>query len=108
MAPLANEQLSAEVVQHSSGDVFARDHDRLIEFLQEDHVRLYGLDLKERIERAGFACEVLSSAQLSSEARTRYAADARFYREIFLCRRQAAAQYDNEANATAASQTDVP
>lgn len=63
------------------------DHDRLRKFLQEDHVRLYGLDLKERIERVGFACDVLTSSQLRPDDRLRFAVDARFYREVFLCRR---------------------
>lgn len=63
------------------------DHDRLTKFLQEDHVRLYGLDLKERLVEAGFECEVLASNCLSPQDRKRYAVDARFYKEVFVCRR---------------------
>ena len=61
--------------------------DRLDKFLQEDHVRLYGLDLKTRIEDAGFECEVLSASQLPPEQRLLYAVDAPYYREVFFCRK---------------------
>jgi SAM-dependent methyltransferase len=74
------------------------DHDRLVEFLQEDHVRLYGLDLKERIERAGFECDLLTSAQLSSKERTQCAVDARFYREVFFCSKPGTQQQSSRAN----------
>jgi SAM-dependent methyltransferase len=74
------------------------DHGRLVEFLQEDHVRLYGLDLKERIERAGFECELLTSAHLSAEERTRHAVDARFYREVFFCHRSRMQQQFSKEN----------
>ena len=30
------------------------DEQRLMEYGQEDHVRLYGNDLKERLEKSGF------------------------------------------------------
>lgn len=63
------------------------DRDRLAKFLQEDHVRLYGLDLKQRIEQAGFECELLTSAILPPKERKRFGVDAKFYREIFFCRR---------------------
>lgn len=61
--------------------------DRLAKFLHEEHVRLYGLDLKRRLEQAGFECSVLRSSLLTSQERVLYAVDAKFYREIFLCRR---------------------
>src|SRR5262249_34169702 len=38
--------------------------ERLEKFLQEDHVRLYGLDLRQRIEKSGFVCETLSTSNL--------------------------------------------
>ena len=40
------------------------DSERLEKFLQEDHVRLYGLDLKRRVEESGFSCAILSSTSL--------------------------------------------
>lgn len=63
------------------------DSARLTRFLQEDHVRLYGLDLKDRIESCGFACTVLSASQIGSDLRVLYGIDATYYREVFLCRR---------------------
>jgi SAM-dependent methyltransferase len=67
------------------------DADRLKQFLQEDHVRLYGLDLKRRIEESGFNCEVLSSANLPPSAQTLYSLKAPLYRNIFVCRRPSCA-----------------
>ena len=63
------------------------DSERLEKFLQEDHVRLYGLDLRQRIEGCGFTCEVLSSANLPAEERSRYSVDAPLFREVFVCQR---------------------
>ncbi len=62
------------------------ENDRLEKFLQEDHVRLYGLDFAERIEEAGFKCEVLSSQVLPEYEQTLYAVRAPLYREVFVCR----------------------
>lgn len=63
------------------------DAERLEKFLQEDHVRLYGCDLKERIETAGFACEMLTTADLPTAEPSLYAAKAPLYREVFFCRK---------------------
>ena len=63
------------------------DADRLEKFLQEDHVRLYGRDFKQRIERAGFACELLTTADLPSAEQTLYAVKSPLYREVFFCRK---------------------
>lgn len=75
------------------GDKTLEDHSvtddagRLEQFLQEDHVRLYGRDLKQRIEGAGFACEMLTLADLPVAEQTLYAIKAPLYREVFLCRK---------------------
>lgn len=63
---------------------------RLQKFLQEDHVRLYGLDLKQRIETAGFICEVLSSDNLPIDERSRLSVNARYFREVFFCQKPSA------------------
>lgn len=63
------------------------ESERLEKFLQEDHVRLYGLDLKKRIEESGFACEVLSSASLPLAEQNLYSLKTPFYREVFVCRK---------------------
>jgi SAM-dependent methyltransferase len=60
---------------------------RLHKFLQEDHVRLYGRDLKERIETAGFSCEILSTADLPPGEQKLYSVKAPLYREVFICRK---------------------
>ena len=65
------------------------DAGRLQKFLQEDHVRLYGRDLKQRVESAGFFCDLLTTADLPAAQRTLYAIDAELYREVFLCRKPA-------------------
>jgi SAM-dependent methyltransferase len=62
--------------------------DRLEKFLQEDHVRLYGLDLKQRIEENGFACEILSTASLPSSDQSLYSLKTPLYREVFVCRKR--------------------
>jgi SAM-dependent methyltransferase len=63
------------------------DAERLQKFLQEDHVRLYGRDLKERTEGVGFVCEMLTAADLPVAEQTLYAIKAPLYREIFFCRK---------------------
>lgn len=67
------------------------EQERLDKFLQEDHVRLYGLDLRERIEKAGFECEVLSTADMSQADQVLYSLRHPVFREIFVCRRPAGA-----------------
>jgi SAM-dependent methyltransferase len=66
------------------------DEGRLERFLQEDHVRLYGRDIVARIEAAGFACEMLSSADLPASEQTLNAVRHPVFREVFVCRRPAA------------------
>lgn len=61
--------------------------ERLVLYLQEDHVRLYGLDLKAQIERCGFTCSVLSSADLPPDVQVTYSLRTPWYREVFFCRR---------------------
>lgn len=63
------------------------DDERLRKFLQEDHVRLYGRNIKDRIESVGFACETLSTAALPAAEQTLYAVKSPLYREVFFCRR---------------------
>jgi len=60
---------------------------RLEKFLQEDHVRLYGLDLARRIESSGFQCEVLSTTSLPPADQTLYSLSTPLYREVFFCRK---------------------
>ena len=66
------------------------EQDRLKHFLQEDHVRFYGLDLRERIAEAGFKCEILSVSDLSGSYQLFYGLTTKLYGEIFLCHRPAA------------------
>lgn len=65
------------------------DVERLEKFLQQNHVRLYGRDVKQRIQGAGFACEMLTSADLPLAEQTLYAVRTPFYREVFLCHKSA-------------------
>ena len=61
--------------------------EQLEKFLSEGHVRFYGLDLKDRIEDAGFQCEIASSTDLTAAKQVLYSVESKFYREIFLCRK---------------------
>jgi ubiquinone/menaquinone biosynthesis C-methylase UbiE len=61
--------------------------DRLDKFLDENHVRLYGLDIKQRIEEIGFSCDVLSSTSLPTRDQRLYSLNSPYYREVFLCRK---------------------
>jgi SAM-dependent methyltransferase len=79
--------IRGETTDEDAGVVNERD--RLHRFLQEDHVRLYGLDLKARIEAHGFICQVLSTTSLPQADQKRYSVRAPLYRDVFVCRRPA-------------------
>jgi SAM-dependent methyltransferase len=63
------------------------DYDSFCEFSFEDSLRLYGSDLKRRVEQVGFQCDVLTSSLLRSEEKVCHAADAKLFREVFFCHR---------------------
>jgi hypothetical protein len=65
------------------------ESERLEKFLQEDHVRVYGLDLKKRVEESGFACKVLSTESLPLAEQTLDSLRTLHYREVFVCRKPA-------------------
>ena len=65
------------------------DEERLEKFLQEDHVRLYGKDLIHRIGDGGFACNMLTTADLPVADQVLYSIRSPLYREVFLCRKLA-------------------
>ena len=65
------------------------ESERLDKFLQEDHVRLYGTDLKRRIEKNGFVSEMLSTESLPKQDQLLYSVNAPLYREVFVCRKPA-------------------
>jgi SAM-dependent methyltransferase len=62
------------------------DEGRLEKFLQEDHVRLYGRDLADRVRAAGFECELLTTADMSAADQALYGVAHPVFREVFLCR----------------------
>jgi len=64
----------------------ATDEERLEKFLQEDHVRLYGRDLADRVGAAGFECEVLTTADMSAADQALNGVAHPVFREVFLCR----------------------
>jgi ubiquinone/menaquinone biosynthesis C-methylase UbiE len=51
------------------GNIINTPEQRLKHFGQEDHVRIYGSDYKERLDKAGFRVEVNSYSSQLSEAR---------------------------------------
>jgi len=62
------------------------DEGRLEKFLQEDHVRLYGRDLADRVRAAGFECELLTTADMSAADQALHGVAHPVFREVFLCR----------------------
>jgi SAM-dependent methyltransferase len=83
--------------------------ERLEKFLQEDHVRLYGMDLRKRVEESGFACKVLSSASLALAEQTLYSLRTPLYREVFVCRKpsQSVMREKRESDALVGRQCNV-
>jgi predicted SAM-dependent methyltransferase len=63
------------------------DSERLEKFLQEDHVRLYGTDLKRRIEESGFVSETLTTESLPKHDQLLYSVHSPLYREVFVGRK---------------------
>jgi SAM-dependent methyltransferase len=59
--------------------------ERLKHFKQEDHVRLYGQDIRSRLEKVGFHVEVFSTSDLPKDDLTKYLLEYPSTREIFLC-----------------------
>lgn len=59
---------------------------RLLHFSQEDHVRIYGLDLVDRLAAAGFTTEVLRVSDYAPADVLRMGWDYPSTREIFLVR----------------------
>lgn len=59
--------------------------DRLKHFNQEDHVRLYGLDIESRLQDTGFKVEVLHVSDLPTENVKSLVLEYPSTKEIFLC-----------------------
>lgn len=59
--------------------------ERLIHFKQKDHVRLYGLDIQDRLAAAGFDVNIVSTADLSPDDVSKYELEYPSTREVFLC-----------------------
>lgn len=73
------------------GDVTYEDpvikspEERLRHFKQEDHVRLYGRDIRRRLENVGFYIEMISTSYLSKDEIAKYMLEYPSTKEIFLC-----------------------
>lgn len=61
--------------------------ERLKHFKQEDHVRLYGLDIEDRLRDAGFEVDVLHLSSMQVERITSHVLEYPSTREIFVCTR---------------------
>ena len=59
--------------------------ERLRHFKQEDHVRLYGLDISNRLVDVGFRVDVMSTLSISKDKKTRFMLEYPSTKEIFLC-----------------------
>jgi hypothetical protein len=60
---------------------------RLAAFHQVDHVRVYGLDLSDRLTSAGFEVEVLTAYDLPEQVVRRHALARPMTNEVFVCRK---------------------
>jgi predicted SAM-dependent methyltransferase len=59
--------------------------ERLKHFKQEDHVRLYGLDIEDRLRDSGFKVEVLQVSDISIDSVKFQALEYPSTKEIFIC-----------------------
>ena len=59
--------------------------ERLKHFRQEDHVRLYGLDIESRLRQTGFEVDVLRLSDIPVESVRLHALEYPSTKEIFLC-----------------------
>ncbi|MEM6757729.1 MAG: hypothetical protein AAF586_11225, partial [Planctomycetota bacterium] len=84
--------VSVPVVGESTYEDWSKQtpQERIEAFLQYDHVRIYGLDIADRLASVGFSVEVLSTEQLPPEDVTREGLATRRPTRIFLCRKREA------------------
>jgi predicted SAM-dependent methyltransferase len=59
--------------------------ERLKHFKQEDHVRLYGLDIENRLADVGFRVEVIRTSGVAAESVEKHVLEYPSTKEIFLC-----------------------
>ena len=59
--------------------------ERLKHFYQDDHVRLCGLDIVQRLQNVGFKVNVIELSKLRDNHISKYGLDEPSTREIFLC-----------------------
>ena len=59
--------------------------DRLKHFKQEDHVRLYGLDVADRLRSSGFEVDVMTDESVPEDKAKRYGLFYPSTREVFVC-----------------------
>ncbi|HUV04953.1 MAG TPA: methyltransferase domain-containing protein [Armatimonadota bacterium] len=62
--------------------------ERLKHFRQEDHVRLYGLDITHRLGDVGFRVTTISTSGISDDQVSKYQLEYPSTREIFLCEKE--------------------
>lgn len=60
---------------------------RLEHFKQEDHVRVYGRDIADRLTGVGFKVNAKTIADIDSDAVSRYELDYPSTQDIFICRK---------------------
>jgi predicted SAM-dependent methyltransferase len=58
---------------------------RLEHFRQEDHVRVYGSDIAERLANVGFKIEVITISDIDADLVSRHELDYPSTQEIFIC-----------------------
>ncbi|HEX6370212.1 MAG TPA: methyltransferase domain-containing protein [Longimicrobium sp.] len=73
-------------VTYENPSVTTRE-ERLAHFYQDDHVRLYGMDVVRRLEEAGFVVDVRRAQNLDPEVIQRHGLSYISTNEVFVCTR---------------------
>jgi SAM-dependent methyltransferase len=80
-------QVPVDVPRTDEDPTLTDPAERLRRFQQEDHVRLYGMDVVERLAGAGFDVQVRRVQEMPAELVRRHALSFRPTNEVFVCRK---------------------
>lgn len=83
-------QVPVDVPKTDEDPTITDPRERLRRFQQEDHVRLYGMDVADRLKAAGFAVQVKRPQDFSRDLVKKHSLSFRPTNEVFVCRKAAA------------------
>ena len=84
---LAVIQVPVDVPKTEEDPALTDPAERLRRFKQEDHVRLYGMDVVDRLKGAGFEVQVRRPQDFSRDVVKRHSLSFRPTNEVFVCRK---------------------